>query len=81
MTNRRSYKAECIHTVGTPEFERLKVAAPNLFRPTAFPLSQEFISCYCDTVSPRGEGWVGEDHLYTFFCNIKVFLPAIRVGP
>jgi hypothetical protein len=23
---------------------------------------------------PRGEGWVGEDHLYAFFCKIKVNL-------
>jgi len=43
MGNRRSYKAERIHMLGTPESGRLKVAAPNLFRPTTPPLSQELV--------------------------------------
>jgi hypothetical protein len=38
MGNRRLYKIECIHTLGTPESERLKVTALNLFHPTASPL-------------------------------------------
>jgi hypothetical protein len=58
MGNRRSYKAECIHTLGTPESEHLKVAALNLFRPTAFPLLQELVSCYCATVSKEGESFL-----------------------
>jgi hypothetical protein len=37
MGNRRLYKSEGIHMLGTLEFERLKVTAPNLFHPTASP--------------------------------------------
>ncbi len=37
MGNRRLNKAECIHILGTLEFERLKVSALNLFHPTASP--------------------------------------------
>jgi hypothetical protein len=40
MRNRHLYKIECFHTLVTPEFERLKVAALNLFHPTASPLIQ-----------------------------------------
>ena len=35
MGNRRLYKAECIHMLGTLESEHLKVTALNLFHPTA----------------------------------------------
>ncbi|OGP79735.1 MAG: hypothetical protein A2V86_12210 [Deltaproteobacteria bacterium RBG_16_49_23] len=35
------YKIECFHTLGTPESERLKVAALNLFHPTASPPFQK----------------------------------------
>jgi hypothetical protein len=38
MGNRRLHKAKRIHMLGTPESERLKVAALNLFHPTTFPL-------------------------------------------
>ena len=41
MGNRRLYKIECLHTLGTPESERLKVTALNLFHPTASPLFQK----------------------------------------
>jgi hypothetical protein len=41
MGNRRLYKIECLHTLGTPESERLKVAAPDLFHPTASPPFQK----------------------------------------
>jgi len=37
MGNRRLYEAECIHMLGTPKSERLKVTALNLFHPTASP--------------------------------------------
>ncbi len=37
MGNRRLYNAECIHMLGTIEFECLKVTALNLFHPTASP--------------------------------------------
>jgi hypothetical protein len=51
MENRRLYKAEYIHTLGTPESERLKVAALNLFRPPASPLFRKAVLSYCDTAS------------------------------
>jgi hypothetical protein len=35
------YKIECLHTLGTPESERLKVTALNLFHLTASPPLQE----------------------------------------
>jgi hypothetical protein len=41
MGKRRLYKIECFHTSGTPESERLKVTALNLFHPTASPLLRE----------------------------------------
>ncbi len=34
MGNRRLYKIESLHMLGTPESERLKVTALNLFNPT-----------------------------------------------
>jgi hypothetical protein len=37
MGNRRLYKIEYFHMLGTPEPERLKVTALNLFHPTASP--------------------------------------------
>jgi hypothetical protein len=40
MGNRHLYKIECLHRLGTPESERLKVTALNLFYPTASPLFQ-----------------------------------------
>jgi hypothetical protein len=41
MGDRRLIKIECFHMVGTPESERLKVTALNLFHPTAPPPFQE----------------------------------------
>ena len=38
MGNPRWLKIECLHRVGTHESKRLKVAALNLFHPTASPL-------------------------------------------
>jgi len=37
MGNRRLYKIERFHALGTSESERLKVTALNLFHPTAPP--------------------------------------------
>ncbi len=37
--------------VGDPESKRLKVAALNLFHPTAFPFSRKAVFSYYDTVS------------------------------
>ncbi len=41
MGNHRLYKIECLHMLGTPESERLKVTALNLFHQTASPPFQE----------------------------------------
>jgi len=41
MGNDRLHKIERFHTLGTPESERLKVAALNLFHPTASPPFQK----------------------------------------
>ncbi len=45
--------------VGDPESKRLKVAALNLFHPTASPLLRKAVFSYCDTAS-RGEEILGE---------------------
>jgi len=37
--------------VGDPESNRLKVAALNLFHPTASPVLREAVFSYCDTAS------------------------------
>ncbi len=55
MGNRRLYKIECLHMLEMPESERLKVAALNLFHPTASPLSQELFFLIV-TQSLAGEG-------------------------
>ena len=49
----------------TPESERLKVTALNLFHPTASPLSKQLVFSLCDTASRRGEG--GVRGRYAFF--------------
>ena len=41
MRNRRFHRIEYFQTLGTPESERLKVTALNLFHPTASPLVQK----------------------------------------
>ncbi len=41
MGNCHLYKIECLNMLGTPESERLKVAALNLFHPTASPPFQK----------------------------------------
>jgi hypothetical protein len=41
--------------IGDPESKRLKVAALNLFHPTASPLFRKPIFSYCDTVSKGGK--------------------------
>jgi len=61
MGNHRLYKIECIHLLGMPEFERLKVYRPESFppdRPSPFPKS-----CLFDIMTQplegegKGEGW------------------------
>jgi hypothetical protein len=42
MGNRRSYKIERLHTLGTADSELLKVTALNLLHPTASPPFQKF---------------------------------------
>jgi hypothetical protein len=41
MRDRRLYRIECFHMLGTVESERLKVTALNLLHPTASPPFQE----------------------------------------
>jgi hypothetical protein len=53
----RLYKIECFHASDTPESERLKVTALNLFHPTTSPLLRKIGFLYCDTASKgRGDG-------------------------
>jgi hypothetical protein len=56
MGNRRLYKIECLHNLDTPESERLKVTALNLFHPTASPPFQNVGFFYIATQPPEGEG-------------------------
>ena len=56
MGNRHLYKIECFHTLGTPESERLKVTALNLFHPTASPLFQNVGFFHIATQPLMGEG-------------------------
>jgi hypothetical protein len=55
MGNRRLYKIECLHTLGTPESERLKVTGLNLFHPTASPLFEKWV-LHIMTQPPAGRG-------------------------
>jgi hypothetical protein len=56
MEKRRLYKIECFHTSDTPESERLKVTALNLFHPTASPLFPKNRFIHIATQSRWGEG-------------------------
>ena len=56
MGNRRLYKIECVHMLGTPELERLKVTALNLFHSTASPLFQNVGFFHIATEPHWGEG-------------------------
>ena len=53
MGNRRLYKIEHFHTLGTSESERLKVTALNLFHPTASPRLPKDRFLYAATQSHR----------------------------
>jgi len=54
MGNRRFYKIACFHALGTPKSERLKVAALNLFHPTASPPFRKVGYFHITTQPPRG---------------------------
>ncbi len=57
MRKHRWLEIECLHMVGDPESKGLKVAALNLFYPTASPLLRKAVFSYSDTVSlGRGGG-------------------------
>jgi hypothetical protein len=56
MGNRRLYKIEFLHGLGTPESERLKVTALNLFHLTASPPFQKVAFFHTTTQSLGGEG-------------------------
>ena len=55
MGKYRWLKSECLHVVGDLESKRLKVAALNLFHPTASPFCEE--PCFHIATQPLG----GED--------------------
>jgi hypothetical protein len=59
MGNHRLYKTERLHVLGTPGSERLKVAALNLFHPTASPPFQKAVF-HITTQSPSEGGDEGE---------------------
>jgi hypothetical protein len=54
MGNRRLCEIKGLHMLGTSESERLRVAALNLFHPTASPLSKEVVFSCCDIASQSG---------------------------
>ncbi len=56
MGDHRLYKIERFHTPGTPESERLKVTALNLFHPTASPRFAKKRFFHIVTRPLRGEG-------------------------
>jgi hypothetical protein len=49
------YKVKYLHTLRTPESERLKVTALNLFRPTAPPPFEKVSFFHIATQPPGGE--------------------------
>ena len=55
MGNRRLHKIERFYTLVTPESERLKVTALNLFHPTASPRPQK-VGFFILQHSLRGRG-------------------------
>jgi hypothetical protein len=59
MGDRRLHRIECLHMLGTPESERLKVTALNLFHPTAPPPFQEVGFFIITTQSLKGGGGGG----------------------
>jgi hypothetical protein len=66
MGKHRWLKIEFLHMVGDLKSKRLKVAALNLFHPTASPLLRKAVFSYCDPAS-WGEGRVREGKIY--FCK------------
>ena len=63
MGNRRLYKIECLHTLGTPESERLKVTALNLFHPTTSPPFQK-VGFFQIATQSLGARRAGEESFY-----------------
>ena len=59
MGNRRLYKIECLHMLGTLDSERIKVAALNLFHPTVSPPFQKvgFFHIVTQPFEGGGRGW------------------------
>ncbi len=72
MGNRRLHKIECVQTLGTPESDRLKVTALNLFYPTASPPFPKSLFLGIATQSRWGRSKVGVDH-ETFITPIPTF--------
>jgi len=64
MGNRRFHRIEYFQTLDTPESERLKVTALNLFHPTPLPSSKKSVFSYYDTVFRRGRRNLLQGGLY-----------------
>jgi hypothetical protein len=58
MGNLPWLKMGCFQIVGIPESIPLKVAALNLFHPTASPLFEKPHFSYCDTTSKERENYI-----------------------
>jgi hypothetical protein len=67
MGNRRLQNIECIHTLGMPESQRLKVTALNLFHPTASPLFEKVSFFHIMTQSLDGRVLEGVKKLISLF--------------
>ena len=68
MGNCHLHKIEFFHTLGTPESERLKVTALNLFHLTTSPPFQK-VGFFHITTQPPGERVLSGKQIGMFLCN------------
>jgi hypothetical protein len=73
MGDGRLYKIECLHMLGTPESERLKVTALNLFHPTAPPFQEVGFFILRHSLIQRGKK---ESYLSNFWKNPLLLHPT-----
>jgi hypothetical protein len=86
MGNCHSYKIELFHTLGTPESERIKVTALNLFPPTASPPFQNvgFFNTMTQPLEGEGclpagkQGWGVSRFVASVLVNVRD--PILRIG-
>jgi hypothetical protein len=75
MENRRWLKIECLHMVGDPESKGLKIAALNLFHPTASPFFWKAVFSYYERSPEEGcPCWGGWQQLGIFVKNASTFV-------